>query len=128
MVVCIVVSLCVSSVIECGSFLEFGACLCDAFCLISGVLRGLIISSSIMYSKVCSNASRVFVQESVVDKFTELLVKRTRAMKIGDPMRDDTTVGATINTEHVEKVMAFIERAKQEVMDRLECRNIYEES
>jgi len=43
------------------------------------------------------------------------LVARTKAMKIGNPLNDDTTVGATISREHAEKVLAYIDKAKQEV-------------
>ena len=64
---------------------------------------------------MCSNASRVFVHESLVDAFTELLVQRTKSMKIGDPMLEDTTVGATISEEHAKKVLGFVHQAQKEV-------------
>jgi len=36
-------------------------------------------------------------------------------MKIGNPLNEDTTVGATIAREHAEKVLSYIDRAKQAV-------------
>lgn len=36
-------------------------------------------------------------------------------MKIGDPLNDDTTVGATISPEQFAIVLAYIEGAKAEV-------------
>jgi acyl-CoA reductase-like NAD-dependent aldehyde dehydrogenase len=35
-------------------------------------------------------------------------------MTAGDPMSDSTTIGATINRVHAEKVLGFVERAKKE--------------
>jgi len=40
-------------------------------------------------------------------------------MKIGDPLSEDTTVGATVSRDHAEKVLAYIDRARQAVMDYL---------
>jgi len=36
-------------------------------------------------------------------------------MKIGNPLSEETTVGATISREHAEKVLSYIDRAKQAV-------------
>ena len=71
--------------------------------------------SSVVSLQVCSNGTRVFVHKDVWDRFVPALVARTKSMKIGDPLDDKTTVGATITREHAEKVLAYIDRAKQEV-------------
>lgn len=65
--------------------------------------------------QVCSNATRVYVHDSIWEPFVTKLVARTKAMKIGNPMNDDTTVGATISREQFEKVVDYIEGAKREV-------------
>jgi len=57
----------------------------------------------------------VFVHKDIWEQFVSALVARTKAMKIGNPLNDDTTVGATISREHAEKVLAYIDKAKQEV-------------
>ncbi|MGF1495372.1 MAG: NAD-dependent succinate-semialdehyde dehydrogenase [Elainellaceae cyanobacterium] len=41
----------------------------------------------------CIAAKRFIVQESVADEFTEKLVQRFAALKLGDPMADETDVG-----------------------------------
>ncbi len=37
----------------------------------------------------CTAVKRMLVQESVADRFVELLVEKTRAVKYGDPVRSD---------------------------------------
>ena len=66
-------------------------------------------------AQVCSNGTRVFVHKDIWEKFVSSLVARTKAMKIGDPLDEETTVGATISKEHAEKVLSYIDRAKQAV-------------
>ena len=55
-------------------------------------------------AQVCSNGTRVFVQQSIHDKFVAEFVKQANRMKAGDPLKDDTTVGGTITAEHAQKV------------------------
>ena len=74
-----------------------------------------IINSSV-YSQVCSNGTRVFVQKEIMKQFLEKLVERTRKMKIGDPFAEDTTVGATITRAQADKVLSYIDIAKKEVI------------
>ena len=65
--------------------------------------------------QVCSNGTRVFVHQDIWSQFVPALVARTNAMKIGNPLSEETTVGATMSREHAEKVLAYIDRAKQAV-------------
>ena len=57
----------------------------------------------------------MFVQRSILREFTEHLLEATQKLKIGDPFNEATTVGATITPEHAQKVLNYIESAKQEV-------------
>ncbi len=43
--------------------------------------------------QVCSNATRVFVQESIMEEFVDKLVKRTKKLRVGDPMSAETDIG-----------------------------------
>ena len=64
--------------------------------------------------EICSNGTRVFVEESVKDAFLDKLVSRTKAIKIGDPMDPETHVGSLISAEHMDKVLGYIEAGKKE--------------
>jgi phosphonoacetaldehyde dehydrogenase len=45
----------------------------------------------------CTAIKRMLVQESVAERFTALLLERTRALKYGDPMDPATDMGTVIN-------------------------------
>lgn len=66
-------------------------------------------------SQVCSNGTRVFVHKEILPKFVEEVVKRTRAIEIGDPLLESTRMGALVSRPHLEKVLSFVDQAKQEV-------------
>ena len=51
--------------------------------------------------------------------FLAKLIERTKAMKIGDPNNEDTTVGATISEAQFNKVMNYVNIAKKEVSTTL---------
>ncbi|WP_198082756.1 phosphonoacetaldehyde dehydrogenase [Variovorax sp. E3] len=56
----------------------------------------------------CTAIKRMLVQESVADRFVELLVEKTRALKHGDPMDPATDVGTVIDeaaAKHFESVV-----------------------
>jgi betaine-aldehyde dehydrogenase len=62
----------------------------------------------------CQSNSRVFVHEKIYDKFLEELVKRVEALKVGDPMEEDTDMGALAYEGHYKRVMSFIESGKEQ--------------
>ncbi|RTE65110.1 betaine-aldehyde dehydrogenase [Amphritea opalescens] len=62
--------------------------------------------------EVCTNGTRVFVHEDIMDAFTEELKIRTEAMIIGNPMNIETQVGALISKQHMNKVLGYIQAAK----------------
>ena len=47
--------------------------------------------------------------------FLEEVVKRTKAIRIGDPLLENTRMGALITRQHLDKVLGFISQAKKEV-------------
>lgn len=64
--------------------------------------------------QVCLCGSRLFVQRNIYDKFKSDFVAGVQMNKVGDPQSEGTKFGATISKEHMEKVLSYIELAKQE--------------
>ena len=62
--------------------------------------------------EVCSNGTRVFVEEPLHEAFVARLAERTARLKIGDPLDPETQVGALISREHMDKVLGYIEAGK----------------
>ncbi|HSP79555.1 MAG TPA: aldehyde dehydrogenase [Myxococcaceae bacterium] len=64
--------------------------------------------------QICLCGSRIFVQAPLYERFKEALVERARALKVGDPLEAGTQQGALVSREHFEKVIGYIELARQE--------------
>ncbi|CAR25641.1 hypothetical protein ZYGR_0A02060 [Zygosaccharomyces rouxii] len=54
--------------------------------------------------QTCVCANRLYVQESVVDKFAELMAAKVRQFVLGHGLHSDTTHGCMINGQAIEKV------------------------
>jgi betaine-aldehyde dehydrogenase len=81
---------------------------------LDNAVSGAILGNFYTQGEICSNGTRVFVEESVKDAFLEKLITRVRRMRIGDPMDPQTHVGALISREHMEKVLSYIEAGQRE--------------
>jgi betaine-aldehyde dehydrogenase len=81
---------------------------------LDNAVAGALLANFYSSGQVCSNGTRVFVHRSVKAAFLERLVKRTSAMRIGDPMDPGTQVGALISEQHMHKVLSYIERGRAE--------------
>ncbi|MEJ6673412.1 MAG: betaine-aldehyde dehydrogenase [Alphaproteobacteria bacterium] len=64
--------------------------------------------------EVCSNATRVFVEDSIADKFIQAVSARAAEMHVGDPMSPDMQMGAIVSEEHLIKVLGDVAVAKQQ--------------
>ena len=62
----------------------------------------------------CTAGSRIFVQESVYDKFAAEFVERAQRVRIGDPRDKATQLGSLITPQHWEKVHGYVELARKE--------------
>jgi betaine-aldehyde dehydrogenase len=57
----------------------------------------------------CCARSRILVERSVYDRFLELLVEATRAVRVGDPRDERTEMGPLISAHHREQVASFVD-------------------
>lgn len=73
-----------------------------------------IQSSFSNQGEICLCGSRIFVERSLYDRFVEEFVKRTKALVIGDPLQERTSIGSLVSEGHMNKVLSYIELAKQE--------------
>ncbi|XP_061096437.1 4-trimethylaminobutyraldehyde dehydrogenase A isoform X3 [Conger conger] len=77
-------------------------------------VKGALMANFLSQGEVCCNGTRVFVQREILPKFLEEVVKRTKAIPVGDPLLDGTRMGALISRPHLERVLGFIATAKKE--------------
>ena len=57
----------------------------------------------------CTAASRIFVHESIHDAFVDKLKGKVDAMKMGDPLDEQTDIGTIISKQQFEKVRSYID-------------------
>ena len=57
----------------------------------------------------CCARSRILVERSAYDRFAELLIEATKALKVGDPGDDATEMGPLISAAHRETVAGFVD-------------------
>ncbi|KAG1046452.1 hypothetical protein G6F43_011065 [Rhizopus delemar] len=66
------------------------------------------------HGQSCNAGSRIFVHESIHDKFLELFIAEAKKIKIGDPFEEDTFQGPQINKSQFEKILNYIKIGKEE--------------
>jgi acyl-CoA reductase-like NAD-dependent aldehyde dehydrogenase len=57
----------------------------------------------------CCARSRIFVQRLAYDRFLELLIAATDAVKVGDPTSEETEMGPLISAEQRERVSSYVD-------------------
>jgi betaine-aldehyde dehydrogenase len=57
----------------------------------------------------CCARSRILVQESVMDRFLELLEPHVKALRVGDPLQESTQMGPLISAAQLADVASFLD-------------------
>lgn len=83
---------------------------CDFEQAIDGAQLGILFNQG----QVCCAGSRIFVQDTIYDKFVPALVKAFENVKVGLPWNEDTQMGAQINEAQVKKILGYVDIAKEE--------------
>ncbi|XP_033642728.1 4-trimethylaminobutyraldehyde dehydrogenase-like [Asterias rubens] len=81
---------------------------------LDNAINGAMLANFLSQGEVCSNGTKVYLERSIKETFVAKLLERVRSLKIGDPFREDTQVGALINQEHMEKVLGYVRGAKEQ--------------
>lgn len=64
--------------------------------------------------EICTCPSRILVHEDIYDVFMEKVVERTKAIKMGHPLAEDTMMGAQASNDQYEKILSYLDIGKQE--------------
>ncbi|HZJ19814.1 MAG TPA: aldehyde dehydrogenase family protein, partial [Pricia sp.] len=76
------------------------------------------IEGAVMFAlnqgEVCTCPSRILVDESIYDKFMDRVVERTKAIKMGHPLAEDTMMGAQASNDQFEKILSYFDIGKKE--------------
>jgi aminomuconate-semialdehyde/2-hydroxymuconate-6-semialdehyde dehydrogenase len=85
-----------------------------ADCDFDKMLSTTIRSSFSNQGQICLCGSRILVEESIYEKFKTAFVEKVKAMKLGNPQDPNTKTGAVVSKDHMNKILAAIELAKEE--------------
>ena len=85
-----------------------------ADCDFDRMLDTTIRSSFLNQGEICLCGSRIFIEKSIYPKFKEAFVERIKKLHVGNPLHPDTFMGALVSHQHMEKVLSYIELAKEE--------------
>ncbi len=94
--------------------LELGGnapCILDEGADLNVALPAIVAGAWGYSGQVCVKVQRVLAHRSLYDDFVNRFVDATRALKVGDPMDEATTVGPLIDAGQVERVLAWIREA-----------------
>ncbi|WP_286240618.1 betaine-aldehyde dehydrogenase [Neptuniibacter halophilus] len=80
---------------------------------LKNAVSGALLANFYTQGEVCTNGTRVFVHESLYEAFIAEVKARTERLIIGDPRNPETQIGALISASHMDKVLGYIEAAKQ---------------
>ncbi len=62
----------------------------------------------------CTSSSRLLIQGGIRDRFIGALEQRVKALRVGHPLDPATEVGPLVHTGHFEKVMSYMDAARQD--------------
>jgi aminomuconate-semialdehyde/2-hydroxymuconate-6-semialdehyde dehydrogenase len=85
-----------------------------ADCDYEKMLATTMHSSFANQGQICLCGSRIFIERPIYEKFKKDFVERTKKLTVGQPFDDKTKIGAVVSKPHQEKVLSYVELAKQE--------------
>ncbi len=70
-------------------------------------------------SQSCTAGSRLFLHADIFDSFLDKLVEKTSALRLGNPLDEETDMGAIINEKQFKRVCGYVEEGVQREDARL---------
>ncbi|KAK7425033.1 hypothetical protein QQZ08_008309 [Neonectria magnoliae] len=63
--------------------------------------------------QICAAGSRIYVQDTIYQKFVEEFSKRSRDAIHGDPLLSQTTKGPVMNAGQLDKMLSYVQKGQQ---------------
>jgi aminomuconate-semialdehyde/2-hydroxymuconate-6-semialdehyde dehydrogenase len=81
---------------------------------LDAAIAGSVRSSFANQGQVCLCGSRVFVERSAYNDFTERFIEKASQLKMGDPLDEKTDQGAIASKAQLEKIKFYVDLAQKE--------------
>lgn len=85
-----------------------------ADCDFDDMMKTTLRSSFANQGQICLCGSRILIERSIYDRFRDAFVANVKQLKVGDPNDPESNLGAVVSKPHMEKVLSYIEIAKEE--------------
>lgn len=85
-----------------------------ADCDYKKMLSTTVKSSFANQGQICLCGSRIFVEASIYEQFKNDFIEKVKQLKVGLPSKKNTDIGALVSKPHLEKVLSYLEKVKQE--------------
>ena len=82
-------------------------------CDFEEMMATTVRSSFTNQGQICLCGSRIFIQKTIYDRFKTEFIRRVEELTIGNPMTD-VNIGAVVSEAHMNKILGYIELAKEE--------------
>jgi aminomuconate-semialdehyde/2-hydroxymuconate-6-semialdehyde dehydrogenase len=85
-----------------------------ADCDFDEMLKTTIRSSFANQGQICLCGSRIFIERPIYEKFKEAFVAKISKTNVSFPQDPKAQMGAVVSKPHMEKVLSYVELAKEE--------------
>lgn len=85
-----------------------------ADCDYDQMLKTTVRSSFLNQGEICLCGSRILVERSIYHQFKSDFILETKRQTVGNPLDDATKIGAIASKAHFDKIMGYIQLAKEE--------------
>lgn len=85
-----------------------------ADCDFEATVKQVVTASFSNQGEICLCGSRILIEKSFYEKFKEVFVERVKTLKVADPNVEGSNMGAIVSIQHKEKILSYINLAKEE--------------
>lgn len=85
-----------------------------ADCDFDEMIKTTVRSSFANQGQICLCGSRIFIERSIYDRFKTAFIERVEKLTVSNPTDPNAKMGAVVSKPHMEKVLSYIELAKEE--------------
>ncbi len=85
-----------------------------ADCDFDEMVKTTVRSSFANQGQICLCGSRIFIERSMYDRFKTAFIERVEKLTVSNPSDPNAKMGAVVSKPHMEKVLSYIELAKEE--------------
>ena len=78
---------------------------------IDAATSGAVVGGYVNCGQDCTAATRIYVQDSIYDKFMSMFLGKVKTLRVGNPADESTDMGPLISATQRSNVEGFVERA-----------------